>query len=215
MKHTGIALLLALLFSSFILPGGEEWKLEKNEGGLAVYTRKAAGSGYKELRAVTTFNSSLTGLVALIRDIPSAPSYVYKCKNAYVVRNVSESELFYYQETELQWPVHNRDVVIHYTMSQDKKSKVLVIVSEDAKGMIKEFDGKVRIPSLRGKWTFTPNRNGTVSGEYILFVHPGESIPDWVANLFLVEGPFRTIQRMRELVKEQKYQQKKYAFVQN
>lgn len=211
---TACAALFIMVCTSFTAGGDKDgWKLEKNEGGLAVYTRKVQGSGYKELKAITTFQSTLSGLVAFIRDIPAAPSYVYHCTNAYVVRSIGETELYYYQETVIQWPVSNRDVVIHYTMSQDKASRVLVVKSEDAKGMIKEFDGKVRIPELRGAWTFTPQKNGTVAGEYILYVHPGESIPDWLANLFLVDGPFKTIQQMRTLVKQPKYQTKKFKFI--
>ena len=192
-----------------------DWEFKKYDNEIAIYTRSVKGSGFKELKAVTTFHSSLSGLVALLKDIPSAPTYVHHCKQSYIISSRGDSEIVFYQETAIDWPVSNRDVVIRYKIKQDKKTKTVMVDCAGIKNVKPEVDGNVRIPELKGYWKFSLEKNGNVQGEYCLYLDPGSSIPDWLSNMFLIDGPFNTISKMKILVSQKKYQSVNYNNILN
>ena len=92
---------------------------------------------------------------------------------------------------------------------------MVTIESLGIKGKMPEVEGKIRIPELRGSWKFSLKKDGSVNGEYCLFLNPGESIPEWISNLFLIDGPYNTILKMKTLVTQKKYQSVKYNFISN
>jgi hypothetical protein len=60
---------------------------------------------------------------------------------------------------------------------------------------------------FKAQWTITPLKDGSLSLEYQLLVDPGGSVPAWLVNLAVVDGPFETMSALREKVKEKKYQE--------
>ncbi|MFI5220682.1 MAG: hypothetical protein ACHQK8_00035 [Bacteroidia bacterium] len=206
---------LAISFGVVTVDNPFEWQLKKYENDIAIYAREVQGSGFKELKAVTSFHSNLSGLVAIVKDIPATPDYVHHCKQAYIVSSRGDSEITFYQETYVPWPMSNRDVVILYKIKQDKRSKTVIIEAMGIQGIKPLVEGNVRIPELRGYWKFSLKKDGSVSGEYCLYLDPGSPIPDWLTNMFLIDGPFYTISKMKTLVTEKKYQDAKFQNIVN
>ena len=199
----GVALLL--LQNRAVFAQGD-WKLEKDADGIAVYTKMRENSNFKELKAVTNFKTSLTSLIALLSDVPSQQIWMYKCKEARILKTINSSELYYYSLTKTPWPLNYRDVVVHFKVVQDPKTKVTVVTSENTPGFLPEIPTYVRTPYLSSTWVFTPKPNGTVDGTYHLKLNPGGVIPAWILNLAIVEGPYTTVVKMKEVVKNPKYQ---------
>ena len=66
----GFILFLSFLFTAFIRPSsGGDWKKEKEEDGIVVFSRTNEFSKIKELKAVAIFHSSLSVISAIILDI--------------------------------------------------------------------------------------------------------------------------------------------------
>jgi hypothetical protein len=199
-------IMFSFLFSGFInAQSGNDWQLKKNENGIVIYTRYVPGSSFKEIKAVTTFNSSLSAIVALIKDAPSHPLWVYNCKQTKMLKMLSDTEFYYYSETSVPWPMSNRDGVVSFKISQDPKTKVVMLVTQNVSGLMAEVPGNVRVPKILATWKLTPQSNGTVLGEYQLNLDPGGAIPAWIANMFATEGPNTSILKMREMLTKDKY----------
>ncbi len=205
-------LLLFLSFTSFYYISGE-WTLKKYSDGVAVYNRDLDTSSIKELKAVTQIKTTLSGFIALLEDRETYPKWVYKCGKSYLVKKISESEGYYYQNVLAPWPIDNRDFVVHVKVVQDPKTKVVVQTSTCVPGFIPKVEGHVRITQFKAVWTLTPMKNGFVNCEYQLLVHPGGNIPAWLVNLAAIDGPFETTVNLRIWVLQQKYQKTKLSFI--
>ncbi|MES2655100.1 MAG: START domain-containing protein [Bacteroidota bacterium] len=190
----------------------DRWELKKDQNNIKIYVKKNNNHAINELKAVTNFSSSLNGLVAFVKDIAIHEKYIERCKSAYIIRNVNDSELYYYQETEAPWPVANRYGVIYYKIRQ-ASNKTVVIQSSNILGLLPPKADMVEVPALKASWTFTPKANGIVEGEYYLYVNPGGNIPVWLINLFLVDGPYNTLLKMKKLLAQGKYQGAKSSYI--
>ena len=72
------------------------WKLKKQQDGISVYSREVAGSRFKEIKVTVNIQTSLSGIIALFKDVPSYTSWVYLCDNPETVKQGSETEAYYY-----------------------------------------------------------------------------------------------------------------------
>ena len=205
-----VFLLINLSFTSSI-----NWELKKSSNGILVFTKQGLKNEIKEVKCVTNFHSSLKNLVCFIKDINAHPQYIYQCKNSFIIKNVNDSELYYYHETSTPWPVANRYGVIYYKITQNSLTKVVTIKSNGVLGLYPNQPNLVEVPSLNANWTFTPKSDGTVDGEYYLYLNPGGNIPIWLINMFVVDGPFLTILKMKELLQTEKYNDCKVSFIKN
>lgn len=212
-KHKIILFTFLLINLSFT--NSMNWELRKSSNGIFVYTRQSLNSDIKEVKCTTNFQSNLKNLVCLIKDISAHPNYIYKCKMSYIIKNVNDSELYYYHETEAPWPVANRYGVIYYKITQNANTKVVSIKSNGILGMYPNQKDMVEVPALNATWTFTPKSDGTVDGEYYIYLNPGGNIPSWMINLFVVDGPYTTITKMKEVLQKEKYNQCRINFIKN
>lgn len=196
--------ILSLALSSFTLDEAA-WTLEKNENGISVYTRAYPNSSYKEFKAVMTVQASLSSLVALKNDFESYPQWYYECPEAKTLKVISSKEGIGYVTKKLPWPFDGRDMVVHYWVSQDMKDKSVTIKNVADPKYIPVKEEWVRVYLLNGFWKFTPKGNGMVEIVYQLHVEPNGSIPSWLANSTVVDSPFNTFVKMKEMIKLPKY----------
>jgi len=214
-KHQRNLMVFAFLLVNLSFTSSIDWELKKSSKGIFVYTKQSPNSGIKEVKCVTNFQSSLKNLVCFIKDIKAHPQYIYQCKNSFIIKNVNDSELYYYHETETPWPVANRYGVIYYKITQNNLTKVVNIKSNGVLGMYPNQPDLVEVPALTATWTFTPKSDGTVDGVYYLYLNPGGNVPIWLINMFVVDGPFLTILKMKELLQTEKYNDCKVHFIKN
>jgi len=214
-KHQRIIIVFAFLLVNLSLTSTIDWELRKSSKGIFVYTKQSPNSDIKEVKCVTNFQSNLKNLVYFIKDISAHPQYIYQCKNSFIIKIVNDSELYYYHETAAPWPVANRYGVIYYKITQNNITKVVSIKSNGVLGMYPNQPDLVEVPVLTANWTFTPKSDGTVDGEYYLYLNPGGNIPSWLINLFVVDGPYNTITNMKEMLKKEKYNDCKVNFIKN
>ena len=191
----------------------DDWKLEKDKNGILVYTRKPAGSEYKEVKAITNIKTSLSSLVAALIDVPSHTSWIYKCEKAEVLEHVSDTEQYCYTVSDAPWPADNRDIVYQFTVSQDHTTKVVTTNSKSSPDYIPEKKKLVRVYEFNTHWIFTPLENGTVQVLYQAHINPAGIIPPWVFNMSVVAGPYKTILNLMEVVKKDQYRNARFGFI--
>lgn len=214
-NHIKNILLFVFIIFNLSYTNQKSWELKKVSNGIFIYTRHQPTSEIKEVKCNTNFKATLKSLVAFIKDISAHPQYIYKCNKSFITKNLNDSELYYYHETSTPWPVENRYGIIYYKITQNSKTKVVTIKSNGVLGMYAKQTNMVEVPSLNANWIFTPKPDGTVDGEYYIHLNPGGNIPSWMINLFVVDGPYNTILKMKELLKKEKYQHLKVDFIKN
>ncbi len=208
-------ILLIVIFSgttSFNLPT-HDWQLKKIENGTSVYIRDSENSAFKEVKAIAYLKTSLSSIIALLYDFESYPKWVYKCGKSNTLKIINEKELIHYQTVLAPWPIANRDFVVNIKIEQDKLTKVITIKSFATGYYIPAIPDYVRIMNFNASWVIKPQKNGSVEIVYSLLVDPAGYIPAWAVNMAVVDGPFETMNNIKEWVVKEKYQKAKSSFI--
>ncbi|HMH22443.1 MAG TPA: START domain-containing protein [Puia sp.] len=210
-------LYLLLLFQVMHFPGlgQNNWVLKKEKDSIRVYNRSNEHSKFNDLRVETILKSSLSCLAAVILDIKNYSSWAFNTKTAYVLKQVSSSELYFYSEINSPWPASNRDLAVHLHIMQDPVSKLMHITADEVPNFIPQKENIVRVPLSRETWKVKALDKTTIRIEYELQIDPGASAPAWLINNFAIKGPYETFKHLREQIKLPKYQNISFPFIVN
>ncbi|WP_068826911.1 START domain-containing protein [Pseudomonas sp. BMS12] len=197
-SRTAAMLALGLLASA--TAQAEDWKLAKDEDGIQVYLSEVQGSKYKAYRGVTTIASDMATLRAAQEDVDGSCAWIHACAEQRLLKHEG-AETWIYTRFDMPWPVTSRDSVLH------------VVTEEGADGsLLRKLDGQpqylpekpdnVRVASLQGYWNLVPKGEGKVEVTYQVHTEPGGSVPSWLANSFVVDAPFKTLEQLRAKVEK-------------
>ena len=189
------------------------WKLKNEKNGIKVYTSDVANSKFKAIKVDGELQATLSQIVKVLLDVKGCPEWLYHTKSAVLVKQVSPSELYYYSEISIPWPVQNRDFVAHLKVYQNAETKVVTIHGPAVPGLVPVKDGIVRVQSSKGLWIITPLTNNRVKVVYTLQLDPGGNIPAWLVNLFAAEGPMKSFQGLLLQLKKPAYQNAELEFI--
>src|SRR5271167_3470734 len=101
-------LLLCLLLKATLSFADDGWKLSAEKDNIRIYTRPVANSKIKAIKVECSLAARPSQLVYVIMDIDHSNEWVYHGKSARIIKKVSPSELYYYSEVAVPWPVENR-----------------------------------------------------------------------------------------------------------
>ncbi len=192
-----------------------KWQLNTEKEGIKVYTADFAGSKIKSLKVEATLEGNPGQLVALLMDVNTSAEWVYHLKSAKTIKQVSPSELYYYSEVNMPWPVANRDFVAHLTVTQNPITKVVVIDGPTVPGMTPERKGVVRVNQSIGRWVITPIDANHIKIQYTLHTEPGGTLPAWLVNMFATDGPIQMFRAMRARLQMPAYRNAVLSYIDN
>ncbi len=190
------------------------WELEAQDEDkdISVFTRTVEGSPLKEFKGVTHIKSEVSTFVALLRDSDVATDWMHNVIEFNVMESPSDTENVVYTVNKTPWPVTNRDAYIRSSMTANADGSVVSSITAEPE--YKEGnDDYIRMPELKGSWTFTPQAEGVVEVVYQVHANPGGSLPDWLVNNIVVETPMNTLTNLHEIIQDEKYQGKTFAFI--
>lgn len=214
-KLTVFYLLAVAIFGLTTHLHAQNWELKRDKGGIKVYVKEQPNTSIKALRFTTTVHSDLQTIAAVLTHVEGFDDWVYASLESRTINRVSDGEVYYYALVDFPWPFDNRDLVLHTTFWQDKKTLALHSKTTSVPTMEKENDGIVRIKKTDIHWIFTPSSNGDVLVDYTLSSDPAGNIPAWMVNLAADQGPLQTMIKFKEMLDKEKYKNKKLAFVTN
>ncbi len=208
----------------------ETWKLkiDDRENDVVLYYRQT-DDGLTEFRGVTHIKSSLSGFVALFRDVDAMPKWVDRAKKATNLKQVSDTEVYAHMVTRMPFPFTDRHSIVHTFISQDPSTGEVVINGRDAEegylaklskekqAFLAKQNKYVLIQNLKSHWAFRPQANGMVEVEFQGYGNPGgaisEIIPEGLLRMFVWEAPYNTLIGMRKIIGKSEYQTQRYSFI--
>lgn len=174
------------------------WKLEKDKDGIKVYSSQSTDSKFKAIKVACTLTGNYNKLIAILFDVTHNSEWVYNSKATTMLKQNNRFDFIYYAETNLPWPLSNRDAVIHIRMNTDSLPKLLTISGTGEPKYAAEKSGKVRVPHYLANWRVTMPAAQTLQLIYVVEVNPGGSIPAWIANMFVNKGPYESFKKLAE-----------------
>lgn len=176
-------------------------ELRRSQDSIFVYSCKVADSKVKAIRANFIIPASPSVLAGHLLDVASYTQWQYSVINTKILKQVADNEIIYHAEVRAPWPVSNRDLVVRLKIEQDPETKVMRFSIVSLPDYIPPRHGVVRVPRSEGHWTVTPIKGNNLKVEYRFMVDPGGSIPTWLLNLSIAEGPHKTFSNLSKRIK--------------
>ena len=206
---------LLLISNHVIAQTSEGWTLKSSNDGINIFTRDIEGSKLKALKVECELEASLSQLVAVLLDVKESEKWLYHTSSIYIVKQVSQSEFYYYSKVELPWPLSDRDFIAHLKVSQNASTKVVTIDAPCVQDMVPIDPKTVRVSNSNGKWSISPAGNNMVKVVYTLHTDPGGSIPAWLINLFVTQGPTQSFKKLKVHVQKPVYKNARLSYIVN
>ena len=199
-----IALLSPLSVKAQVEGVSYDWTEKKSKNGITIFTSSVEGSSFMAVRGEMLVKGSVASLYALVEDLPACPDWADLCKEARVEKRISASESYVYVYNDIPFPVSDRDVYAHVVWTRDPETKRVSMTSQASNGGT-PISKAVRIENAVSQWHFTPNGDGTTKVENFAHIDPNGPTPAWITNLMLVDSPYKTMLKMREIVESGAY----------
>lgn len=202
MKARRILISFAVLLPYFVLAQDEDCKLRKDTEGIMIYACKSGDEKFKSLKADFTIeNTSLDELVALLKDVKNYPKWQYNMTTAEILKRESDESIITRSVIDAPWPVENREVIVRYQIIHDPERGEAHIEAKTVTYDYPKTKGLVRIPFSQAEW-IVKETGSSLQVNYFLRVDPGGSIPAWVVNMSIAEGPYRTFTNLKKELKK-------------
>ena len=185
-------ILIALNIKGYTQPN---WKLAKEKNGIKIFLASVENSKFKNIKVQAVMEGSITKLISILCEVPKMKEWIYKCKQSYLLKQISPTNIFYYNETALPWPVSNRDMIIHLTVIPDSLHHLVRISAVSEPKFIAEKKGLVRIPYSKANWYVVETGN-KIDIDYTFEVDPGGSLPAWLVNMLADKGPYESFEKL-------------------
>ena len=207
-------LLLTLVSLSISYAQDTTWIKKSQTDEVTVFYRKVPDAKVNEIKVETEVEASLSSIIAVLRDIKAYPDWIYNCISAERLPEATAETNYYYSEINFPWPLSNRDFIAKSHLSQDPETKIIEIKVEGVPDMLPKQKRNVRIPEMEINWKISPLGDDRVHISYHLYSDPGGSIPSWLINMFIDQGPRHTLEDLRKMLEKDKYQEIHFADIQ-
>lgn len=192
------------IFVLFFLPleVQTDCALKKDEDGIKVYTCKSEAERLKSLRAEFILeNASVGQLEKFLLDVNSYTKWQYKVIESDLLTKTNDEEMTYRTVVDAPWPVENRELIVKYISKKDTVQQTMDIVITSIDSDYPENDDLVRVPSSYATWhILTVDKDLKV--EYALRIDPGGSVPAWLVNMAMADGPHESFRNLKSELKK-------------
>lgn len=199
-------LLLVFPVSTWAADTDASWKLVNRNDGIFVYMAQMPNERLKTFRGVTTIDlDDFDAVAAFMDDYQFVTSWLHMVSTIDNIARTTPDDRLVYVTTRLPWPVNNRDVVLHVGLEQDPETYAVLMPMEDVDGIRPLQKGYVRMPNFRGYFRFQPLEKGRVVVTLQVILDPGGYVPDWMANLILMDIPYYSLKRLRLVANDPRF----------
>lgn len=195
-------ILLTICCPAPVIAQDTNWKLAKSSNGVEVYTRDRADDDLREFKAVTVVEEGMAEVQKLLEDVEHYYSWQDNCQKSQIIERLDEYTIIGRYTSETPWPFNDRDVVLKMTKRQNSGDEVEYLI-ENAPDAYPKQDDFERIPRAGGKWKLKSLGDGKCEVLYQFYADPGGNVPNWLVKMFIVQGPYNSFVRMKELLAEE------------
>ncbi len=206
-----LALLLNVLCKS---QAQDNWNEVKNKEGIKVFTRTNTVMSFKEFKATMIIDGTVNDVLSVLYDVEGLETWGYNISKSELIERTGDSLQIYYAVAKAPWPYKDRDGIYSNKMSWDKQLKTLLVEIDLLEKDMYTDNDFVRMDGY-GFWKIKERLSGKIEIDFQMQINPGGSIKAWMANMFVSDSPFYTLQKLREVLKNEKYQGKTYDITGN
>ena len=207
-----ILFLFLLIYQNFLTVAQEKWELKKSSDGIEIFTKKIDNSNFKAFKANMKIDNSVHEFVALLKDVESLTKWAYKTILTSLLDKSGDTIQKYYSIARAPFPYKDRDGIYINIFKWYPNTNTLFV---EIKIVDEDVNSKGKFVRLKGKgyWKVIVLPSNKIDITFQMQIDPGGNVPAWMANIFVEDSPFFTMTKLREEIKNKKYQGKKYDFM--
>lgn len=192
---------LAVILINIAIQAQANWELQRDESNIKVWTMDYPDSNFKQFKAETKIKASLENLVAVFLDVENMGLWYDRVEKVELVEKISEMEGTYKIDFELPWPVADRISVVRAVISHDAITNTVKVNTNYEPGVITDSD-VLLVTNMHSEWVLTPVDEGYVQIYHKGYMDPAGSLPAWISNSGVKDGPIKTLNALREILPE-------------
>ncbi len=192
-----------LLIGSVSLSQAQKWELAKEADNIKIETRFIKGWDIKEYKITMLVKCSLTEAANSYWNPIQRKKFMERSLEVSNLKQISTNQIITYNLVDAPWPVADRDNITRSTRSYPQPNTILVSLIS-LPSYIPAKSGIVRVPRTKGYWKYIDMGNGLVKIVHQYVADSGGSIPDWLVNSTILEGPFGTFKALQRLLEKPK-----------
>ena len=185
-----------LLFSFSIV--AQSWEFAKEKDGIKLYTKKVPGKSIKSYKGIAIIHAPAEKIFALLEDVNHTEWWDKNVSQMEVLLYEKNKRAQYHMVYDLSWPVTDRDLCVEAISTTDPANGVFKITANPLPGLVPEKKDMIRIKDYHQTWTVKSLNNGSTYVELEGYADPSGSIPDWLANMLIVDSPFKVISNVKQ-----------------
>lgn len=191
---------LFLIITVTVLSQTNDCELKKNTDNILVYTCKSENERLKSLKATFTLsNTTIEELVTFLKQVDRYTEWQYNMCSAKLLKPLSEDSMIVRTEIDAPWPVDNRELIVEYSFHQNLKDKKLKVITKTLPFDYPTSDDVVRVPFSYAEWDVS-SLNNTLYITYTMRIDPGGSVPAWLINMAMADGPHQSFMKLKKLL---------------
>ncbi|MCH8498830.1 MAG: hypothetical protein LAT63_10155 [Marinobacter sp.] len=200
-----LCLCLLLPAVAFAESGWDQIRNPSDRSEVRTFVRSVEGSSIKQFKGIVEVPQSMLTAIAVISDVHNFDNWVFNCQGTEIRREEWGTDYLRIKINGI-WPASDRDVVIRSSYHQDPDTRAITVRSQAAEGLLEPQRGFVRIEALDNFFVVEPLADGWTRITFQTFVHPGGSLPAWIANFVATRAPVQTLEGLRQQMARDEYQ---------
>jgi hypothetical protein len=147
-------------------------------------------------------NVSIDELKAFMFQVSDYLKWQYDAMEASMIQRINKDEMIYRLVIDAPWPIDNRELIVHFATvirDADHANFYMNTVSSD----FPKNEDLVRIPYSQAQWDII-RVNKALHVTYSMNIDPGGSVPAFLINVAMAEGPYKSFKSLKHLIERKK-----------
>jgi hypothetical protein len=181
----------------------EDCDLRKDSDGVRVYVCKSGNEKFRTLRAEFILETtSIEEYLEFLFDVEHYPAWQYNMASAELLERISDNEMIYRSEIDAPWPLEDRELFVNFKINRDAGPGQIKIAIRNILSDRPVPAGLVRVPFFSATYVLTTINKTSLHVIYNLKIDPGGSLPPWLVNMAMAEGPYVSFRNLKKRIAE-------------
>jgi len=173
--------------------------LKKQAEGIKVFTCKTDNERFRTLRAEFVIrNTTIYELQQFLMRVDNYHTWQYNTMHAETLKEINADEFIYVSDIDAPWPVEDRELMMNFKVTHEPAHQRMQIEMHTIESAQPVKEGFIRVPFMHGHWTVIQTKNNALDVAYVLRIDPGGTIPAWLVNLAMAEGPYISFRNLKK-----------------
>lgn len=195
-------LIIYFIFIVFAINAySQNWELQKESSNIKAYTAKRDNSSIKSYKIVANVDASIDCVHSILSDYSNYPKMIKNLTEMKIIKD-EDNELIAFTVYDLPWPIQNRDLVSQVKIIREE-NKIKFKTKSLKNSEIEKKNKVIRITDFNEEFVIEKVKNNQSKITIIGNIDIGGSIPVWVQNIFVIDGPMDIINYVDEKCKKE------------